>query len=109
MQEQEEILTPSYHGELCRHNGENEQHELACDECPYYLICFPDWEYLDERYFYSDDESYNSVKTSSVETLEAYLRASALWGPPSTDEERKAIQNVEKELLRRLSAERNAT
>lgn len=40
----EEILTPSYHGELCRHNGENPDYEIACDECDYYLFCFPDWE-----------------------------------------------------------------
>lgn len=109
MLEQEEIYTPSYHGEKCRHNGESTAYELACDECPYYMICFPDWEYLDKQYSYSDDESYHSILTSSSETLEAYLQASALRGPPSTDEERNAIQNVEKELLHRLSAERNAT
>lgn len=40
---EEEILTPSYHGELCRHNGENPEFEIACDECDYYLFCFPDW------------------------------------------------------------------
>lgn len=106
MLEQEEIYTPSYHGEKCRQNGESTANELACDECPYYMICFPDWEYLDKQYSYSDDESYHSILTSSSETLEAYLQASALWGPPSTDEERNAIQNVEKELLRRLSAEK---
>ena len=39
----QEILTPSYHGELCRHNGENPDYEIACDECDYYLMCFPDW------------------------------------------------------------------
>lgn len=43
-QTSEEILTPSYHGELCRHNGENPNFECACDECDYYLACFPDWE-----------------------------------------------------------------
>ena len=40
----QEILTPSYHGELCRHNGENPDCEITCDECDYYLTCFPDWE-----------------------------------------------------------------
>lgn len=39
----QEVLTPSYHGELCRHNGENPDYEIACDECDYYLMCFPDW------------------------------------------------------------------
>ena len=28
----EEILTPSFHGEKCRHNGENADYEIACDE-----------------------------------------------------------------------------
>lgn len=40
----DEELTPSYHGELCRHNGENPDCEITCDECDYYLTCFPDWE-----------------------------------------------------------------
>ena len=40
----QEVLTPSYHGELCRHNGENPDYEIACDECDYYLMCFSDWE-----------------------------------------------------------------
>ena len=43
MEQVEEILTPSYHGELCRHNGDNPDYEIACDECDYYLACFPDW------------------------------------------------------------------
>ena len=44
LQTTEEELTPSYHGELCRYNGENPDYEIACDECDYYLTCFPDWE-----------------------------------------------------------------
>ena len=36
----QEVLTPSYHGELCRHNGENPDYEIACDECDYYLNVF---------------------------------------------------------------------
>ena len=40
----DEELAPSYHGELCRHNGENPDYETACDECDYYLMCFSDWE-----------------------------------------------------------------
>ena len=106
---QEELRTPSYHGENCRHNGKSSNYELACDECPCYMVCFPDWEYLDERYSYSDDESYNSIKTSSVETLNAYLQASAGLGTPITEEEKQAILDVENELLRRQSAERNGT
>ena len=41
-----EILTPSYHGCQCRHNGENPDYMIACDECDYYMQCFPDWRYL---------------------------------------------------------------
>lgn len=29
--------TPSYHGELCRACG------AGCDECDFYIECFPDW------------------------------------------------------------------
>lgn len=74
---QEEIFTPSYHGEKCRHNGENPDYELACDECPNYLICFPDWQYLQERYDCFDDKRFLFIKTSSDEELEAFLRANA--------------------------------
>lgn len=51
----EEILTPSFHGEKCRHNGENADYDIACDERDYFLICFPEWEEefakTEERYF----------------------------------------------------------
>ena len=40
----EEILTPSYHGRLCRHNGDNPNYEIACDECDFFLACFPELE-----------------------------------------------------------------
>ena len=48
-QEREEVLTPSYHGKDCRHNGEHEGFELACDECDFYLECFPDWKELSQE------------------------------------------------------------
>ena len=38
------MLTPSFHGENCLGNGEHPGKECCCDECDYYLICFPDWE-----------------------------------------------------------------
>lgn len=41
--EDPEILTPSYHGESCRHSGTLPEFECCCDECGYYLDCFPDW------------------------------------------------------------------
>ena len=36
------LLTPSYHGEQCLGDGKHDGYECCCDECNYYLICFPD-------------------------------------------------------------------
>jgi len=36
-------LTPSFHGEYCLGNGEHEI-ECQCDECDYYLTCFPEYD-----------------------------------------------------------------
>ena len=100
---QEEILTASYHGEKCRHNGENPDYELACDECPYYLACFPDWQYLAEKYGCSDEKSINSIKTSSDDDLEAFLRADAEKDNIS-DEEIEIDLQVMEELAKRQEA-----
>ena len=43
-QNEEEILTPGFHGTKCRHNGENPDYEIACDECEYFLLCFPEYD-----------------------------------------------------------------
>lgn len=37
-------LIPGLHGADCPGNGETAGYECCCDECDYYLICFPDWE-----------------------------------------------------------------
>jgi hypothetical protein len=37
-------LTPSYHGEKCLGNGGHPGIECCCDNCDYYLACFPDWQ-----------------------------------------------------------------
>lgn len=37
------LLNPSYHGSLCLGNGEHPDIECCCDECDFYLECFPDW------------------------------------------------------------------
>ena len=37
------VLTPSFHGEKCLGNGDHPGVECCCDECDYYLECFPDW------------------------------------------------------------------
>ena len=36
-------LTPSHHGKACKGNGDDPEYECCCDECDYYLNCFPDW------------------------------------------------------------------
>lgn len=36
-------LTPSPDGEQCMANGSNAEIEIQCEECEYYLKCFPDW------------------------------------------------------------------
>lgn len=41
---QPEILTPGNHGLFCRHNGENPDYEIACEECDFFLEFFPEWE-----------------------------------------------------------------
>lgn len=36
------ILTPSLGGKDCKCNGKHEGVEIQCDECDYFLICFPE-------------------------------------------------------------------
>ena len=36
-------LTPSPNGEDCLGNGDHEGIEIQCDECDFYLTCFPDY------------------------------------------------------------------
>ena len=36
-------LTPSFHGESCLGNGDHTGYACCCDECDFYLNCFPDW------------------------------------------------------------------
>lgn len=36
-------LTPSWHGEDCLGNGEHPDIECCCDNCNYFLACFPDY------------------------------------------------------------------
>lgn len=36
-------LTPSFQGSKCLGNGEHKGYECCCDECDYYLECFPQY------------------------------------------------------------------
>ena len=38
------MLTPGNHGRDCLGNGEHPGYECCCDECDYYLLCYPEWE-----------------------------------------------------------------
>ena len=37
-------LTPSRQGRKCLGNGEHSEYECCCDECNYYLYCFPQYD-----------------------------------------------------------------
>ncbi|MBE6805177.1 MAG: hypothetical protein E7526_01440 [Ruminococcaceae bacterium] len=45
-------LTPSWHGRKCLGNGENPDYDCLCDECNYYLYCFPEfnWQIKKSRF-----------------------------------------------------------
>ena len=36
-------LTPSRQGRKCLGNGEHEEYECCCDECNYFLRCYPQY------------------------------------------------------------------
>ncbi|MBR5496321.1 MAG: hypothetical protein IKV58_02925 [Oscillospiraceae bacterium] len=38
-------LTPSWQGHKCLANGEHIEYECCCDECDYYLNCFPQYDW----------------------------------------------------------------
>lgn len=74
----EESLTPSFHGENCRNNGENPEIEPACDNCDYFLICFPDAEE-----FFCNPEDYEDAhnyrwETASEKVVRNYLKCSKM-------------------------------
>jgi len=37
-------LTPGNQGKYCLGNGNFPGFECCCDECDYFLLCFPNWE-----------------------------------------------------------------
>lgn len=96
----DEILTPSYHGEQCRHNGDNAEFEIACDHCDFFYSCFPEADDLFENpELYSDMNIYK-ISTSPDEVLQAFLRADAVK-ENVTDEEIEIDLLVMKELANR--------
>ena len=39
------LLTPGFNGKDCLGNGQHDGLECCCDECDFYLVCFPDWKH----------------------------------------------------------------
>lgn len=61
-------LTPSWHGQDCKGNGEHPGIECQCDECDHYLDCFPDWqEHL------SDDQAIDATAQRILERFRPAL------------------------------------
>ena len=42
-------LTPSPQGKDCLGNGENSNYECCCDECDFFLDCFPQYDVKQKR------------------------------------------------------------
>lgn len=42
-------LTPSKNGEKCLGNGKHSDYEYCCDECDYFLFCFPEFDIKKEK------------------------------------------------------------
>lgn len=51
-------LTPSYHGKDCLGNGEHPGIECCCDECGYFLVCFPDYNDPNHQYTHGDRRDF---------------------------------------------------
>ena len=99
----DEILTPSYHGEKCRHNGDNPAYEIACDQCDYFYSCFPEADELFKNPELYEDENIYQLRTSPDEVLEAFLRANAAK-EDVTHEETEIDFLVKEELASRKEA-----
>lgn len=50
-------LTPSDQGKDCLGNGERPEYECCCDECDYYLHCFPQCKLLYQKILFRDKNS----------------------------------------------------
>lgn len=37
-------ITPSWQGKDCLGNGEHPGYECCCDECAFFLVCFPEYD-----------------------------------------------------------------
>ena len=90
--ENQENPTPGFHGENCKYNGSDIDYEIACDECDFFLICFPDWEAANSAGYFK-----TTIQTASSAALKAFLQAST----SITDDEIKINLQVMNELNNR--------
>ena len=51
-------LTPSYQGKECLGNGSWPGYECCCDECDYFLTCFPDYNDPNHEHTYGDRRDF---------------------------------------------------
>ena len=91
-------LTPSFHGESCKYNGNDIAYEIACDHCDFFLVCFPDWESAHSAVYLE-----TTIKTAPEEALETFLRANAAKKEITEDEIEIDLQVME-ELYKRREA-----
>ncbi len=56
-------LTPSRQGRKCLGNGEHPEYECCCDECNYFLKCFPEF---DERLFINKVKKFFKKWSSNI-------------------------------------------
>ena len=54
-------LTPSPQGENCLGNGKHEDYPCCCDECNYFLYCFPQFNWSPKMQENEEEYSYESV------------------------------------------------
>lgn len=86
-------LTPSYQGKECLGNGSWPGYECCCDECDFFLTCFPDFNDPNHEYTYGDkrdfwrpdvrEETCHSCKHLDKESQyqkRAYCLATKRWG-----------------------------
>ena len=88
----QEILIPGFHGENCSYNGTNIDFEIACDECDFFLTCFPDWEMADSAEYLK-----TTIKTAPDSALKAFLQANA-FRTDLTDNDMEIKLQIAKEL-----------
>lgn len=55
-------LTPSLKGRKCLGNGEHPEYECCCEECNYYLRCFPDFTWLKIKFLFKKRAIKNAIK-----------------------------------------------